>query len=215
MEWKNHFRKTPILIIFIIVISFGIGTASAGIVLPNIILAGNVLVDGSGAGTPDAAFHVIGSGSDHTPNQQGIQITGSDASDSPAIEITGDGEPPYIDFQNDITGTDFDGRIILTGDDKIEIQGADLECPNCILGFYRVSVSSTSDGGTESRTATCDQGDMITGGGFSSPVNFPRSPDVARAISAQSYNVFWSDSVSGFAYQSQAICADYPPAHNP
>jgi len=138
LDWKNQFIKTPYLVLFIVLIAVGVGTASA---LITITLSGNVHVTGDttmegtlgvGTDTPDAAFHVVGGGSDFTPNKQGVQITGSDASNSPGIELTGDAEPPYIDFQNDITGTDFDGRIILSDDDTLSIIGADLECPNCI-----------------------------------------------------------------------------------
>jgi hypothetical protein len=132
MEWKNQLTKTPYLVLFIVLISIGVGTASAMITITlsgNVHIIGDTVMDGTlGVGTdiPDSAFHVVGGGSDNTPNRQGVQITGSDASSSPGIELTGDAEPPYIDFQNDITGTDFDGRIILTDDDTLSVKGADL-----------------------------------------------------------------------------------------
>ena len=45
MNWKN-LTKTPYLILFIVLISVGVGTASAGMVLPTITLAGNVDIIG-------------------------------------------------------------------------------------------------------------------------------------------------------------------------
>ncbi len=43
MDWKNKLTKTPILVLFVILISVSVGTASA---LITITLAGNVQVDG-------------------------------------------------------------------------------------------------------------------------------------------------------------------------
>jgi len=43
MEWKNQLTKTPYLVLFVILIAVGVGTASAMI---TITLAGNVQVDG-------------------------------------------------------------------------------------------------------------------------------------------------------------------------
>jgi len=119
-----RFSKKPYLVLFLVLISIGVGTAYAGGVLPTITLAGNVLVNGAGTGTPDAALHVIGEGSDITPNQNGVQITGSDVGGNSAIELTTNGGVPYIDFTNDITGTDFDARVILVGNDTLSIEGA-------------------------------------------------------------------------------------------
>ncbi len=43
MDWKNQLTKTPYLVLFIVLISIGVGTASA---LITITLAGNVIITG-------------------------------------------------------------------------------------------------------------------------------------------------------------------------
>ena len=43
MDWKNKFTKTPYLVLFIVLISVGVGTASA---LITITLSGNVVITG-------------------------------------------------------------------------------------------------------------------------------------------------------------------------
>jgi len=43
MDWKNQLTKTPILVLFVILISVGVGTASA---LITITLAGDVVISG-------------------------------------------------------------------------------------------------------------------------------------------------------------------------
>jgi len=44
MEWKNQLTKTPYLVLFVILISIGVGTASAMI---TITLAGDVIITGN------------------------------------------------------------------------------------------------------------------------------------------------------------------------
>ena len=94
---------------------------------------------GVGISQADSALHVVGGGSDFTPNKQGIQLTGSDAAGNVGIELTGNGKTPYIDFQNDITGTDFDARIVLRGNDTLSVEGADLK----VEGDYTYSTNQT------------------------------------------------------------------------
>ena len=50
MEWKNQLTKTPYLVLFIVLISIGVGTASA---LITITLSGNVIVTGDLTGSND------------------------------------------------------------------------------------------------------------------------------------------------------------------
>jgi len=82
---------------------------------------------GIGTAQPDSSLHVVSSGSDGTPNVDGVQIVGKDSSNNAAIELTTNGGTPYIDFQNDTAGTDFDMRVILTGDNNLRIDGGNLQ----------------------------------------------------------------------------------------
>lgn len=82
-----------------------------------------ILNNGSiGIGTqgPTSTLHIVGSTSDATPNLVGTQIS------SGAVELTRDGAAPYIDFQNDINGTDYDARIRLSGDNSLRVEGSNL-----------------------------------------------------------------------------------------
>ncbi len=76
---------------------------------------------GIGTTSPTARLHVVGGTNDFTPNVVGIQA-GFDGSNY-ALEITNSGGTPYIDFQNDSSGTDYDMRLILTGDDTLAVEG--------------------------------------------------------------------------------------------
>jgi len=69
---------------------------------------GNV---GIGTTNPSGAIHIVGGNGNSTPNFAGIQL-GYDGANY-GIEITNDGGSPYIDFQNDILGIDYDARIRL------------------------------------------------------------------------------------------------------
>ena len=84
---------------------------------------GNV---GIGTTEPAGALHIVGSGADNTPNVNGVQISaGSDG--NAKIELTSAASgTPYIDFQNDISGIDYDMRIRLTGDDSLAIEGGNV-----------------------------------------------------------------------------------------
>jgi hypothetical protein len=82
---------------------------------------------GMGTVNPTSALQIVSGGSDFTPNEQGIQLTGSDQSGNPGIELTANDGTPYIDFQNDTSGTDYDARIILLDNNTLSIKGADVE----------------------------------------------------------------------------------------
>lgn len=79
---------------------------------------------GIGASSPTSQLHIVGGTSDWTPNVEGIQI-GKDGSNY-AIEMTNNTGNPYIDFQNDVSGNDYDMRLILNGDDSLGILGGGL-----------------------------------------------------------------------------------------
>ena len=243
MEWKNQITKTPYLVLFVILISVGVGTASA---LITITLAGNVIITddltvdtntlfvdsstdraGIGTTTPDSALHVVGGGSDNTPNKQGIQLTGSDVAGNVGIELTGDGKIPYIDFQNDIDNTDFDARIILRGNDTLSIEGADLEvsgdlsttgtieCANCILGFYKIEKSFTGTGIATDGSANCNTGDVATGAGYQIPTNGEPPYIIDPQPDFNNFVFQWISTVNGGNYKMKVMCADFPPVHIP
>ncbi|MEL6560871.1 MAG: hypothetical protein AAFQ94_21935, partial [Bacteroidota bacterium] len=75
---------------------------------------------GIGISNPTAALHITTTTKDSTPNIAGTQIT------SGSIELTRNNATPYIDFQNDISGIDFDARLSLTNSDEMSISGANL-----------------------------------------------------------------------------------------
>ena len=305
MDWKNQLTKTPYLVLFIVLISVGVGTASALITITlsgNVIITDNLTVDGEstfknnikserpsgnfanliiqrpggatvdntqfvftqrsdnqnlwlyghdgsafknfigfdfpnyqvsvpangdtlvvdasaskvGIGTlnPDAALHVVEGGSDNTPNKQGIQLTGSDTGGNVGIELTGDDKMPYIDFQNDIDNTDFDARIILRGNDTLSVEGANLECPNCLLGFYQALSFEFADGGLLTIIPECDEGDIVTGGGYDASGGV-ETPERNHPFGSKSWRAEWFATNDGITYSAFAICADFPPAHVP
>lgn len=75
---------------------------------------------GIGTDSPRSALHVTGATLDETPDVAGTQIAQG------YMEVTRNGSSPYIDFQNDIGGTDYDARMILTDDDLLSLEGAGL-----------------------------------------------------------------------------------------
>ena len=116
---------------------------------------GNV---GIGTGSPTASLHVTGTALDGTPNTSGIQAGVS--SNYAGLELTGT-SGSYIDFQNDTGGTDYDGRIILTGNDSLEISGAKLELASDPCGEY---TNDCTDALTCS--VSCPANTWVTGGGI-------------------------------------------------
>lgn len=79
---------------------------------------------GIGTTNPDGALHITATGSDTTPDVEGIILTASDGGNV-AIEMTDNGGTPYIDFSNNL-GADFDARFILVGDNSLKLEAASL-----------------------------------------------------------------------------------------
>ncbi|MEO1050054.1 MAG: hypothetical protein AAFX87_05495 [Bacteroidota bacterium] len=75
---------------------------------------------GLGTTSPTASLHIRGTAYDGTPNVSGTQIREG------VIEMTRNGSNPFIDFQNDVSGTDYDARLQLDGNDYLKILGAHL-----------------------------------------------------------------------------------------
>ena len=75
---------------------------------------------GIGTSSPTAALHVTTDAKDITPNESGTQVGAG------LLELTRDNGQPYIDFQNDIAGTDYDARLSLIGNDELRVTGAHL-----------------------------------------------------------------------------------------
>lgn len=76
---------------------------------------------GIGTRSPTSTLHITGTAYDGTPNVAGTQIREG------IVELTRSGSTPFIDFQNDVSGTNYDARIILNSDNELEIDGASLK----------------------------------------------------------------------------------------
>jgi len=93
------------------------------------LVTGTIYDDGNvGIGTPDPdnPLHIFGSGGSNAPTLNGVHISGSDSGGNARIELTANAGTPYIDFQNDTFGTDYDMRLRLTGDDSLAIEGGNV-----------------------------------------------------------------------------------------
>jgi hypothetical protein len=106
--------------------------------LVNILGNGNV---GIGITAPSAGLHVANSANDNTPNVAGVQISGGGYA---KIELTGS-SGSYIDFQNDTTGTDYDARLRLHGDNDFRIDGSSFFVPNGSVGVGIASAAAKLD----------------------------------------------------------------------
>ena len=133
------------------------------------INAGNV---GIGTTSPAASLHITGSVATANPIETGVQIKGGA---NASLEITGTGTP-FIDFQNDISGTDYDMRLILAADDILTVQGGN-------LGI----------GSTDASEALDVNGNVRIRGG---------SPTVGSVLTATSTNgtATWKKGIDNMAY---------------
>ncbi|MEM9328441.1 MAG: hypothetical protein AAGA85_22425 [Bacteroidota bacterium] len=75
---------------------------------------------GIGTDNPKATLHVQGTSWDDTPNVQGTQVL------SGILELTRTNYGPFIDFQNDVDGINYDARLRLSANDYLELLGAHL-----------------------------------------------------------------------------------------
>jgi len=103
-------------------------------------------------------------------SESGGRVTMGDDGNNPYLEIRavdGSGQP-YLDFNNDAS-SDYNARFILTGNDNLKLDGANLEISSgsatisgsVIMGYEVL----TSTGELSSVTATCSSGKKVIGGG--------------------------------------------------
>ena len=225
MDWKNQLTKTPYLVLFIVLITVGVGTASA---LITITLSGDVHVTGDT--TLDGELFV---GTDNPNDDDKIWFDGGEEF------IMWDDSQTQFEFRDDIvTGDviqsgnagpnaaynrigigDADSGFVTTNDDlyikgDLETDG-EIYCPNCILGFYKVS--NTEPGvfsGTHSVSVSCDSGDIATGGGSGNTAAL--SPWVSIPLVETGWHVAWIvTNAESHMFTAHVKCADYPPAHVP
>lgn len=136
MDLKNLLSKKIYLLMFVLIIGIGSGTAYAGVALSTITLAGNVDVIGN------------------------------------------------------------------------------LNCPNCIVGFYETSSSFKGNLVTIILEANCDAGDEVVSGGFSVDSLVNSAPPVNNLkLDVDSWTVSWNQVNNQITYSAHAYCADYAPAH--
>lgn len=96
--------------------------------------AGNV---GIGTAGPTSSLHIRRAAADGSPNVTGVQIKGGA---NASIELTGTATP-FIDFQNDTGGTDYDARIRLTGNDSLAFEGTNVGILTTPGGGYALDVN--------------------------------------------------------------------------
>lgn len=118
-----------------------------------ILIGGDVTLYRAGANVlaTDDEFRV---GSPTTASSSGVLIR-----QTGAVELVSNASTPYLDWKNDAT-EDFDARLILTGNDQLELQGADIEFENdvAILGDLTLASieGSTVDSGSGTITIAGD-----------------------------------------------------------
>ncbi len=224
MDLKNQLTKTPYLVLFIVLISVGVGTASA---LITITLAGDVHITGDT--TIDGELSV-GTGNPNDDDKiwfdDGNEFLMWDDSQS-QFEIrddlvTGDviqsgNAGPNVAY-NRIGIGNADSGFVTTNDDlyikgDLEIDGG-IYCPNCILGVYRESIGTSGNDDILTITVGCDEGDQATGGGdeiddFSNITG----PVSSRPAGTLSWEVVWINTDENEDYRAFVICLDYSPAH--
>ncbi len=231
MGWKNQLTKTPYLVLFIVLISIGVGTASAFI---TITLAGNVVIDGTlgvGTTTPSEKLDVNGDAvirgdlhfddplnnpviffdgqlntlvydkindqfifSDDLQLNSFLDVGGVSSSDDDFVYFD-EGKSEWLMWDNSETKFDF---------------SSDVNCPNCILGFYQVI--GDIDIFANTAEVECDLGDKVTGGGGDSGGALKSSVSRTSGDPQGWLIVYTPDDNSRKAW---AICADYAPEHIP
>ncbi len=153
MVWKNQLTKTPILVLFIVLISIGVGTASA---LVTITLAGDVAILGflsvDGDTTLDGDLFVDGDADFGGGFDAGHATFGNGDFNG---GLTVDTDTLVVDSANDKVGVG-----TLTPEATIHVVG---DCIGC-MAFYEVSAVSLIAGLND---LSCTPGDrVISGGGW-------------------------------------------------
>ena len=226
MDWKNQLTKTPYLVLFIVLISIGVGTASALITITlagDVHVTGNTILDGTlgvGINNPnDDDFILFDDGNEFLfwdDSQTQFEFR-DDIVTGDVIQAGNAGSnAPYSRIG---IGTADSGAV--TANDDLYIKGnletdGDIYCPNCILGRYTAfSATTAGNGGQLTLVADCDPGDIVTGGGFSS--NIVPTVNPARSVPAgiDTWRAEWRDSNPAVFHTALASCLDFPPAHVP
>lgn len=187
MNWKNQLTKTPFLVLFILLISVGVGTASALITITlagDVHVTGDIVLDGElsvGTDNPsDDDFIRFDSGNENIQWDEsqtrfrlsdsivtgGHFAAGSISADD-TVNRFGDGTPQSPD---DMTAP---GDLYLADDlevtDNLYVGGelnldGGINCSNCIpdtLSLYTLTAVSSST----IISIQCDVGDLAVGGG--------------------------------------------------
>lgn len=121
-----------------------------------VILAGDddIQIDGTNVEITEGGLNISGNvGIGLSSPSQKLDVNGSikwgtgrgilSIDQGSCIELGGNGTVPYIDFSNDET-SDFDARIILNGDDYLDIAGTNVRIWNGIIQAQGFSQSSDS-----------------------------------------------------------------------
>jgi len=243
MNWKNQLTKTPYLVLFIVLISIGVGTASALITITlagDVHITGDTTVDGElkiGTNNPsDDDVIRFDSGNEwikwdesetffrfsDTVSTGGHAQFGSVIPDN--VNRFGDGTPTAPESMTGFGDLYLADDLEVTSDVYV---GGQVNCTNCILGFYVVKESvSNAPAPTKSFALGCDGGDIATGGGARSlsssnselEMSFPAKSggaldtddgDVPTAWFSQ-FTITNSADLNGYV-----VCADYAPVHTP
>ena len=231
MDWKIQLTKTPYLVLFIVLITVGVGTASA---LITITLAGDVIITDSL--NVDTDTLVVNSANDRvgigvaSPTQKldvdgNVQIgnslfVGTTTSGDVHSIWMADGSERFL--WDGVTDNRFEttddlaigGNAFVFGD--LEIDG-NVNCPNCILGFYTVTRIKNGNGGVFFINVPCDEGDVVTGGGYDSFTtnSLPSISTPFGGPPSDGWSALWEVSENGASYAVLAICADFAPIHVP
>jgi hypothetical protein len=89
-----------------------------------------------------------------------------------------------------------------------------LNCPNCIIGFYEESFFAAGTGGDLFFTLDCDEGDEVISGGYTvSSIDNANPPERSFKFDANTWKIDWDTSNISTGYTAVAYCADYAPPH--
>lgn len=232
MNPKNQLTRTPYLVLFMVLISIGVGTASAMITITlagDVHVTGNTALDGElsvGIDNPsDDDFIRFDGGNENIQWDEsqtrfrlsdsivtgGHFAAGSISADD-TVNRFGDGTPTAPES---MTGF---GDLYLADDLEVASDvyvGGKVNCTNCILGFYQVSIFiNINEGGFSMATPECDVGDIpISGGAIGHGASL-----IEEIGPSQDTPLAWQTSIQNKGFGSMGtnfytICADYDPVH--